>query len=218
MASVQTIRVGQRVYAIGAPRGLELSISDGLVSSIRPYGAFPLIQTNAPISKGSSGGGLFDTDGRLVGITTSSAIDGQNINFALAADLISQLPARTADIRTLKPIVPVQRANEINNKALLDSLQEGRQAIAVIEAELKGMGEEINRHAFTLNEMKRSMDGFRSSRNANAFNEMVPRYNQLVSLRNELTNRYEQKRQAHVALVEQYNQMAEQYRNQGRLQ
>ena len=218
MASVQTIRVGQRVYAIGAPRGLELSISDGLVSSVRPYGAFPVIQTNAPISKGSSGGGLFDTDGRLVGITTFSVIEGQNINFALVADLIPLLPARTADIGTLKPIVPVKRADEINNKAILDVLQERKQAIVVSEAELKVMGEEINRYAFTQNEMKRSMDGFRSSRNANAFNEMVPRYNQLVSLRNELANRYEQKRQAHVALVEQYNQMAEQYRNQGRLQ
>lgn len=188
MASMQTIRVGQRVYAIGSPRGLELSISDGLASAIRPYGTFPVIQTNAPISKGSSGGGLFDTDGRLVGITTSSAIDGQNINFALVADLISQLPARTADIRTLKPIVPVQRADE------------------------------INRYIFTLNEMKQSMDGFVSSRNTKAYSDMVPRYNQLISLRSELAIRYKQKRQANVALVEQHNQMAEQYRNQGRLQ
>ena len=218
MASMQTIRVGQRVYAIGSPRGLELSISDGLVSAIRPYGTFPVIQTNAPISKGSSGGGLFDTDGRLVGITTSSAIDGQNINFALVADLISQLPVRTADIRTLKPIVPVQRADEINNKALLDALQERKQAIAVNEAELKVMGEEINRYTFTLNEMKQSMDGFLSSRNTKAYSDMVPRYNQLISLRSELAIRYKNKRQAYVALVEQHNQMAEQYRNQGRLQ
>ena len=218
IASVQTIRVGQRVYAIGAPSGLELTISDGLVSSVRPYGAFPVIQTNASISKGSSGGGLFDTDGRLVGITTFSAIDGQNINFALVADLISQLPARSADIGTLKPIVPVKRADEINNKAILDALQERKQAIVVSEAELKVMGEEINRYTYTLSELKRSMDGFRSSRNANAFNEMVPRYNQITSLRNELANRYEQKRQVHVALIEQYNQMAEQYRNQSRLQ
>ena len=218
MVSVQAIRVGQRVYAIGAPRGLELSISDGLVSSVRPYGAFPLIQTNAPISKGSSGGGLFDTDGRLVGITTSSAIDGQNINFALVADLISQLPARTADIKTLEPIVPVQRADEINNKALLDVLQERKQAIAVSEAELKVMGEEIDRYTYSLNEMKQSMDGFLFSRNWNAYNDLTPRYNQLISLSRELANRYKQKRQTYVALVEQHNQIAEQYRKQGYMQ
>ncbi|TFH33409.1 MAG: serine protease [Deltaproteobacteria bacterium] len=218
MASVQTIRVGQRVYAIGAPRGLELSISDGLISSIRPFGAFPLIQTNAPISKGSSGGGLFDTDGRLVGITTSSAIDGQNINFALVADLISLLPTRSADIGTLKPIVPMQRADDINNKALLDVLQERKQAIVVREAELQVMGEEINRYTFTLNELKQSMDGFLSSRNTKAYNDMVPRYNQIIGFRSELANRFQQKRQAYVVLVEQHNQMAEQYRKQGYLQ
>jgi serine protease Do len=41
------------------------------------------IQTTAPISPGSSGGALFDRQGALVGITTSSVRDGQNLNFAL---------------------------------------------------------------------------------------------------------------------------------------
>ncbi|MBI5101580.1 MAG: trypsin-like peptidase domain-containing protein [Nitrospirae bacterium] len=216
MASSQTIRVGQRVYAIGSPRGLELSISDGLVSAIRSYGSFPVIQTNAPISKGSSGGGLFDADGRLVGVTTFTAIEGQNINFALVADLIPQLPARTADIRALKPIVPVQRPEEIGNKALLNGLQESRQAIAASEAELTAMGEEINRYAFTLNELKLSMDGFLSSRNTKAYNDMLPRYNDLAAARNGLADRYNRKRQAHEVLVEDHNRLAEQYRNQGR--
>ena len=218
MASVQTVRVGQRVFAIGAPRGLELSISDGLVSAIRPYGVFPVIQTNAPISKGSSGGGLFDTDGRLVGITTASAIEGQNINFALVADLVSQLPARTADIGSLPPIVPLRRADDIGNKALLDELREGKRAISAGEAELKALGEEITRYAFTLDEMRQSMEGFRVSGNTKAFNDMVPRYNRLAGMRNEAASRYERKRQAYVALMEEQNRRAEQYRSQGRLQ
>ncbi|MFA6148409.1 MAG: serine protease [bacterium] len=218
MASLQTVRVGQRVYAIGAPRGLELTISDGLVSAIRPYGTFPVIQTNAAISKGSSGGGLFDTDGRLVGITTAAAIEGQNINFALAADLVSQLPARTADIGTLAPIVPVRRADDINDKELLDDLQEGKRAIAAGEAELKAMVEEINRYAFTLDEMRQSLNGFRASRDTKAFNDLVPRYNQLAGRRDEAASRYERKRQAVADLVERHNRTVERYRNQGRLQ
>ncbi len=217
MASFLTLSVGQHVYAIGSPRGLELSISDGLVSAIRPYGAFPLIQTNAPISKGSSGGGLFDTDGRLVGITTASAIDGQNINFALVSDLISQLPARSADIRTLKPVVPPKRTDEIHNKELLDSLEEGRKAIAASESERKAMAEEIGRHTFAIEELKRSMDGFLSSRNAKAYNDMVPRHNRLIGDRANLATRFEQKHQTHQSLVEQYNRLAERYNNQGRL-
>lgn len=218
LASVGTIRAGQRVYAIGAPKGLELSISDGLVSAVRPYGEFPLIQTNAPISKGSSGGGLFDTDGRLVGITTASAIDGQNINFALAADLVPLLPSRSADIGTLDPIVPVKRADEIANKELLAQLREGRQAIAASETELKTMAGEIDRHTTAMNELRQSMDGFIPSGNMKAYNDMVPQFNRMNNDRNELVKRFEQKRQTHSALIEQHNRTAERYNDQGRLQ
>jgi serine protease Do len=63
------LETGERVYAIGSPQGLELSLSEGLISSLRPYEGVNLIQTTAPISRGSSGGGLFDNGGRLVGVT-----------------------------------------------------------------------------------------------------------------------------------------------------
>lgn len=89
-------RVGQRVYAIGAPEGLELTISEGLVSSIREFEGAQYIQTSAPISSGSSGGGLFDTEGRLVGITAFIVPEGQNINFALPVAWITELASRGA--------------------------------------------------------------------------------------------------------------------------
>jgi S1-C subfamily serine protease len=63
------LKVGVPVYAVGAPRGLELSLSDGIVAQLRG-GPPPFIQTTAAISPGSSGGGLFDGEGRLVGLTT----------------------------------------------------------------------------------------------------------------------------------------------------
>lgn len=88
------LKVGQRVYAIGAPEGLELTISEGLVSSIREFEGSQYIQTSAPISAGSSGGGLFDAEGRLVGITAFFVPEGQNINFALPVSWISELLAR----------------------------------------------------------------------------------------------------------------------------
>lgn len=77
--------VGERVYAVGAPHGLELTLSEGLVSSLRVIHeqSAPLIQTSAPISPGSSGGGLFDSSGRLVGWTTFQFAEGQNLNFAV---------------------------------------------------------------------------------------------------------------------------------------
>jgi S1-C subfamily serine protease len=96
IGSVGTLRTGQRVYAIGAPQGLELTISEGIVSALRKVDEGTVIQTTAPISPGSSGGGLFDLQGRLVGIMTFQHRFGQNLNFALPADWIGQMRARKA--------------------------------------------------------------------------------------------------------------------------
>ncbi|MBI3484410.1 MAG: trypsin-like peptidase domain-containing protein [Acidobacteria bacterium] len=89
--------VGERVYAVGAPQGLELTLSDGLISGLRGG----LIQTTAAISKGSSGGGLFDDAGRLVGITSFYFAKGQQLNFAIRAEniltLSQQSPEMTAE-------------------------------------------------------------------------------------------------------------------------
>lgn len=96
-ASVDTLRVGQKIYTIGNPRSLEQTMSDGLVSALRRNrsGAIEYIQISAPISPGSSGGGLFDEQGRLVGITTSGMTGvAQNLNFARPADWIFDLPER----------------------------------------------------------------------------------------------------------------------------
>lgn len=94
IAPLAGVRIGQKVYAVGAPRGLELTLSDGLVSSVRGKAGEQLIQTSAPISQGSSGGGLFDENGRLVGITSGLIESGQNLNFAIPAEYIRELPER----------------------------------------------------------------------------------------------------------------------------
>jgi S1-C subfamily serine protease len=80
------IDVGEEAYSIGAPSGLDLTMADGIVSAKRIIKGVSHLQTTAPISKGSSGGGLFDRRGRLMGITTFYLDGGQNLNFAIAAD------------------------------------------------------------------------------------------------------------------------------------
>ena len=91
-----SLEVGEAVFAVGSPRGLELSITNGIVSALRrgSGGAAPQIQTTAPISPGSSGGGLFDAQGRLVGITTLTLIDSQALNFAMPSEWIAQAEGR----------------------------------------------------------------------------------------------------------------------------
>lgn len=80
------LAVGEHVYAIGAPRGLELTLSEGLLSGLRHQPGRNLVQTSAAISPGSSGGGLFDDRGNLIGITEMQFRGAaQNLNFAGAA-------------------------------------------------------------------------------------------------------------------------------------
>lgn len=90
------VQTGEAVYAVGNPLGFGLSVSAGLVSSVREYNGEPQIYTSAPISPGSSGGGLFDGQGRLIGITTRFFGGAQNFNVALPADWIAELAVRGA--------------------------------------------------------------------------------------------------------------------------
>lgn len=86
-----TVQVGERVFAVGAPAGLELTLSEGLVSGLRQFEGHTIIQTSAAISPGSSGGGLFDLHGRLVGITTLRVREGENLGFAVPAEWLFSL-------------------------------------------------------------------------------------------------------------------------------
>lgn len=91
MRKSSSLSIGERVYAVGAPEGFELTLSEGLISGLRSKEGSRLVQTTAPFSRGSSGGGLFDVKGRLVGITTFFLREGQNLNFALPIEWVSDL-------------------------------------------------------------------------------------------------------------------------------
>jgi hypothetical protein len=78
------IQVGERVVAIGNPKGLEQTVTDGLISAIRDTGkGYKLFQVSVPISTGSSGGPLFNMAGEAIGITAAYLEGGQNLNFAI---------------------------------------------------------------------------------------------------------------------------------------
>lgn len=80
------IEIGERAFTIGAPSGLDLTLGEGLVSGKRRRDGIAMVQTSAPISPGSSGGGLFDARGNLIGITTFKLRNAENLNFAIAAE------------------------------------------------------------------------------------------------------------------------------------
>ena len=80
------LKVGERVYSVGAPSGLDRTLGEGIISGLRPVEKRKFVQTTAPISPGSSGGGLFDSAGNLIGVTTLLLREGQSLNFAIAAE------------------------------------------------------------------------------------------------------------------------------------
>jgi S1-C subfamily serine protease/tetratricopeptide (TPR) repeat protein len=103
--------VGSRVFAIGNPRGMTNTLSDGLVSATRQLDGFEgtLIQTSAPISPGSSGGPLLATDGTVVGVTSAGIDDAQNLNFAVPADRVRKLLLAKGANRALSSVSPPRK-------------------------------------------------------------------------------------------------------------
>jgi tetratricopeptide (TPR) repeat protein len=77
---------GQKVIVIGNPLGLEGTVSEGIISAIRTDQG--LVQISAPISPGSSGSPVLTEGGNVIGVATLQSKDGQNLNFAIPADIV----------------------------------------------------------------------------------------------------------------------------------
>jgi serine protease Do len=109
------LRIGQKVYAIGHPSGFQATLSDGLISGLRHAAdekTIELVQTTAPLSPGSSGGGLFNAQGRLVGIVAHAGKDSPGVNAAIPADWISEVPGRSDAVLLVRKsqVAPVATA------------------------------------------------------------------------------------------------------------
>jgi len=92
------VNAGDRVVAIGNPLGfLDYTVSDGLISSIRPFTEkVTLLQISAPISQGSSGGPLFNPYGEVIGVAVGIVdpkTGGQNLNFGIPSNYLKPLLA-----------------------------------------------------------------------------------------------------------------------------
>ncbi len=85
------LQQGDSVYALGAPKGLELYFTNGIVSSFRKSNSQFLIQTTAPIAPGSSGGPLFNQAGKVVGVTSSLLADAPGIYFSVGIGDVKRL-------------------------------------------------------------------------------------------------------------------------------
>lgn len=80
------LQQGDPAYAIGAPEGLDLSLTNGIVSAFRNIDGQFLIQSTAAIAHGSSGGPLFNSEGKVIGITSALLPAAPGIYFSVGAD------------------------------------------------------------------------------------------------------------------------------------
>lgn len=111
-ASDDSVRVGQLAVAIGSPFGLQQTVTAGIVSAVNR--AVPnelagadgnlveMIQTDAPINRGNSGGALADRDGRVIGMNTAIRTDGSTagnvgVGFAIPSGTVTLIAQRILD-------------------------------------------------------------------------------------------------------------------------
>ena len=90
----ETVRIGERVFVVGNPKGLEGTLSDGMISSLRTLEHNnKRLQMTAPISPGSSGGPVLNIKGEVIGVAVGShqAMGAQNLNFAIPSNYLKKL-------------------------------------------------------------------------------------------------------------------------------
>lgn len=107
------VQVGEPVYAVGNPQGLEGTFSQGIISSIREVGSDRLLQITAPISPGSSGGPVLNAKGEVIGISFATFRGGQNLNFAIPSNYLKTLLGNAGPAKPLAQVKPVKRATSI---------------------------------------------------------------------------------------------------------
>ena len=95
------VQIGESVYAVGNPRGLEGTFSQGIISSIREVGTNKLLQITAPISPGSSGGPVLNRVSDVIGVSVATFRGGQNLNFAIPSNYLKELLAQLGSTKPL---------------------------------------------------------------------------------------------------------------------
>lgn len=84
--------IAEQILVVGSPMGLEQTVSEGIVSSIRKIPSIGnFFQMSAPISPGSSGSPVINLKGRVIGVATFQFLRGQNLNFAVGGESVLKL-------------------------------------------------------------------------------------------------------------------------------
>lgn len=174
LGSSRELRVGQKVFAIGNPFGLDWTLTSGIISALdrslsgdRGGSIHHLIQTDAAINPGNSGGPLLDSAGRLIGINTaiySPSGASAGIGFAVPVDTVNRVvPQLIRHGRYLRPTLGIETDDRLNERILAVLGLRGVAVLAVAPgsaAEAAGLrGVTISRGDLTPGDVIITVDG-----------------------------------------------------------
>ena len=106
--------IGERVFAVGNPKGLNGTFSEGVVSGIREVSSNQILQITAPISPGSSGGPILNSKSKVIGVSFASFTSGQNINFAIPVKYLTKLKEIKSELTPLSNLIKNSKSSQVN--------------------------------------------------------------------------------------------------------
>ena len=137
-----SVSPGEEIFAIGNPKGLEKTISQGIVSGLRTRDGVNLIQITTPISHGSSGGPVLNKNGEVIGVAVGMLEGGQNLNFAVPVSFVRDILARKPEgaganvagsVQNLRDLLKKQGELEYSNDESSEYQRVHKQLLAVAE-------------------------------------------------------------------------------------
>jgi S1-C subfamily serine protease len=123
--------IGEKIYVVGNPKGLNGTFSEGIISGIRDLSTSQILQITAPISPGSSGGPVLDSSGHVVGIAFASFTNGQNLNFAIPVKYLLDLKTKIEMINSISTIKA--QTKMASTSTLTTNIKEG---VSIINLEM----------------------------------------------------------------------------------
>ena len=123
LSSAAVPEIGEKIYAVGNPKGLSGTFSEGIVSGIRVNAGNKVIQITAPISPGSSGGPVLSSKGEVVGIAFASFSSGQNLNFAIPVKYLETLKSKISIAQSFSTVK--KQATTSNKSPIKPNINEG---------------------------------------------------------------------------------------------
>jgi serine protease Do len=117
LGNSNAVTVGERVVVVGSPRGLEGTVTAGILSSVRESEGFKVLQTDAAVNPGNSGGPLVNERGQVVGVVSFKLRSAEGLNFAIPINYV-----RSRLNKTHEPVSLEQMRKGLNSQSTTQGL------------------------------------------------------------------------------------------------